>query len=192
MNGGKTGMKILTLMGSPHTNGSAERLLQSLMKGLDCDSSGINSVKIAEKRIAPCKACDCCKKEIPTFCVLKDDMQAIYPLFIDADTVVVATPIHWWGTSSHVKLLWDRLYALNFEKYPERFQGKRIILLLAYAGEEPNSGVDCIERTFREICDYTGMHLSAVLGMRSTEVTNDYTTAKLEEAFNIGRGLSAR
>ncbi len=65
-----------------------------------------------------CTACDACL-ETERFCVFEDDMQPLYRQFIEADLVVLASPVYWWSISAQLKVFIDRLYGLNFGKHPE-------------------------------------------------------------------------
>jgi len=44
--------------------------------------------------------------------IIRDDMDGIYPQLLDADVVIVASPMFFYGLTSQVKALIDRCQAL--------------------------------------------------------------------------------
>jgi multimeric flavodoxin WrbA len=109
--------------------------------------------------IRPCTNCDACIPEDGPFCVLGDDMQPLYRQFIEADLVVLATPVYWWSISAQLKLFVDRLYGLNCDRHPERFKGKKLALVLTHQEEHPCSGAEIARKMFEEIAGYTHMQI---------------------------------
>ena len=179
-------MKILALQGSPRKNGNTAALLDDFLRGIEGSGKhGVSRFNLANMNIKSCSACDSCKKT-NTFCVVNDDMQTLYNEFLEADMLVFATPIYWWSISSQLKLFIDRLYGLNFEDYPDRFAGKRIVLILTYGGEDPNSGADLVIHMFKEIAEYTTMKIEAVIRYCSADKHIKECPEKIEEAYNIG------
>jgi multimeric flavodoxin WrbA len=140
--------------------------------------------------IKPCTACDACLGKTDKFCIIDDDMDQLYPAFVEADLVVLASPIYWWSVSAQLKLFIDRLYGLNHEKNPQYFREKKIILVLTYEDEDPNSGAELTIKMFEEICDYTEMSIVGVLryssGKRHVRECSDI----LEEARELARQLN--
>jgi len=57
-----------------------------------------------------CTGCDGCEKT--GMCVIKDDMQDVYTLMDDADVIIIASPIFFYGVTSQVKALIDRGQAM--------------------------------------------------------------------------------
>jgi multimeric flavodoxin WrbA len=65
--------------------------------------------------IAPCREYYRCLKD--GNCAIRDDMDDIYPKLLDADRVIVASPIFFYGLTSQVKALIDRSQAIWARKY---------------------------------------------------------------------------
>ena len=68
-------------------------------------------IRLAEKKIGYCKACDFCMKN-HGICVQKDDMSQIYPVYKTADIIVLASPMYYWGITGQLKCAFDRLFAI--------------------------------------------------------------------------------
>ena len=130
-------MKVLALLGSPRPQGNTATLMNSVLEGLSqFENTTITSYTLNDLEIKPCTACDACLGKTDNFCVIDDDMEPLYPAFIEADLVVLASPIYWWSVSAQLKLFIDRLYGLNHEKNPQYFRDKKIILVFTYEDED--------------------------------------------------------
>jgi multimeric flavodoxin WrbA len=99
---------ILGISGSPRKQ-STEYVLGEAMKMLSERGFETQVFSARAKSLTACKHCDYClgNKE----CVLKDDMQHLYPLFEEAKGFVIATPVYNGGVSSHIKIIMDRTRA---------------------------------------------------------------------------------
>ncbi len=186
-------MNVLVLQGSPRKEGNTATLARSFLEGLT--SSGdhrIQEVFLNGLAIQPCRNCDSCRRTAGRFCRVQDDMQPLYRSFIEAGLVVLASPIYWWNVSAQMKLFVDRLYGLNPEENPQFFSGKELVLILTYAGEDPNSGEEITRHMFAEIADYTEMKIAATLRYCSADAHVRDCPQKLAEAREAGRRLGAR
>ena len=82
---------ILIISGSPRKKGNSQLLCESFCKGALEAKHCVNLIRLADKNIHFCRACDACMKNGGT-CILKDDMQYILEQFQQADVIVLATP----------------------------------------------------------------------------------------------------
>lgn len=126
-------MKILVVCGSPHLNGTTNRMADTFIASVDPAKHEVEKVQLSGKNIAPCKACEYCKSHDGN-CIAKDDMEALYPSILGADLIVFVTPLYYFGFSAQLKTFIDRFYAVN-AKLREQTE-KKAILLTAGAGAE--------------------------------------------------------
>ena len=120
-------MKILILTGSPRKKGNSNTLVDNFIKGAKENGHEIYRFDSAMKKIHPCTACKHC--EATGTCVFKDDFEFVKGNIIDADMVVFATPMYYFGISSQLKAVIDRFYAINEEIH----KPKTAVLLMTYA-----------------------------------------------------------
>ncbi len=178
-------MKTVSFLGSPRRNGNTAVLLDSVIKGMEsAGNTGGEYIFLQEKNIRPCMGCNSCKKEGATGCVQKDDMQGIYPIIAKSDLIILATPIYWWSITAQMKLMIDRIYGMDFT-----CGRKKVVLLMTYGGELPNSGPETTEALFREICEYIKADAVAVMGVCTETVEVKDNKKAREEAFELGRRL---
>jgi len=130
--------------------------------------------------------CNSCKNNEDKTCVINDDMKDIVPKIKKADLIILATPIYWWSVTAQMKLLIDRLYSLNFTDSSFYFHNKKIMLLMTYEGELPNSGPETVEKLFKEVCEYLNVGVAGVLGVCTGKVKVSKNLEALERAYEFG------
>ena len=120
-------MKILVITGSPRKNGNSNTLAENFIKGAEEAGHTVVRFDSAFKNVHPCVACNKCGMNGQ--CVFKDDFEFVKANIIDADTVVFATPMYYFGISAQIKAVIDRFYALNGQIHVP----KKAVLLMTYA-----------------------------------------------------------
>ncbi len=115
--------RIAVFNGSPHgSEGNTHYIVREFLKGAEKAGAVVENHFLVEKRISHCKACLRCWTETPGTCVVKDDMQDLTERFMEADIVVMATPVHVDGVSGLLKNFMDRLIPIvdpHFERDPD-------------------------------------------------------------------------
>lgn len=108
-------MKVLGIMGSPRIKGNSDLLLDEALKGAESQGAEVEKIIVDKLNIAPCKEHYGCLKD--GNCVIRDDMDDVYPKILDADVVIVASPIFFYTVSAQLMLLISRCQALWARKY---------------------------------------------------------------------------
>jgi putative NADPH-quinone reductase len=109
-------MKILALAGSPHRPSNSEELMRVAIEGASQQPQvEIASFQVARMRIWPCRACGGCSET--GLCVIRDDMQQLYPLLRGAERLIIASPIFFGSVTAWLKAVFDRCQACWSEKY---------------------------------------------------------------------------
>ena len=116
-------MKVLGIYGSPRKGGNTDILLDKALEGARSAGAEVDSVYARNLDISGCLECGGCDKTGK--CVVKDDMQAIYPLLQAADVILLASPIFFYGMSSQVKALIDRSQAMWAKRMLEKTRDER-------------------------------------------------------------------
>lgn len=141
-------MNALLLNGSPR-EGNTRTALQTLKQSLAAiPDLQIDEIDAAQMSIAPCIACGSCQKE--GFCVFDDDTNDVIDAVVDADILVFATPVYWWGMTAQLKLLIDKFYSRQTSLSAKKKQIGVIVIGQA-AQEDPQYTIipkqfDCISR----------------------------------------------
>ena len=121
-------MKVIVLHGSARVGGDTDTLVDHFLKGLNAVGEHESThFRPIELEIAHCRACMRCSSG--DGCIIEDDMQHVYPVFSNADIVVIAAPMFWGYMTSQLKTLFDRLEAIASAKH---FGGKDFVLFVTY------------------------------------------------------------
>lgn len=88
--------------------------MQEALAGANDSGAETELLTVANKNIKPCTGCLSCQKTGK--CHIKDDMQLIYEKMVEADGIIMGTPVYFWSMSAQAKAIIDRTYAL---KYPD-------------------------------------------------------------------------
>ncbi len=108
-------MKVLGIMGSPRIKGNTDLLLDEALKGAHSLGAETEKIIVDKLKITPCREYYGCLKDGK--CVIRDDMDGLYQKILDADAVIVASPIFFYTVSAQLLLLISRCQALWARKY---------------------------------------------------------------------------
>ncbi len=142
-------MKIVVFRGSPRREGNTEILLGETLKGLSDENETV-LFTLNSMNIRACQNCGGCDET--GVCVLSDDMDNIYSAIRNADRIILASPIFFFGLSAQVKTMIDRCQSFWCEKYllkktiPPGQHGRKGLLFLV-GGMKKETGVQCAGAT---------------------------------------------
>jgi multimeric flavodoxin WrbA len=108
-------MKVLGIMGSPRIKGNSDLLLDEALKGAQNRQAETEKIVVDKLNITACREYYACLKDGK--CVIKDDMDDLYQKILDADVIIVATPIFFYTVSAQLMLLISRCQAIWARKY---------------------------------------------------------------------------
>lgn len=174
--------KILVLSGSPRKGGNSDLLCDEFMKGAVESGNTVVKINVAQKNISPCSACYYCRDHAGE-CVCKDDMAEILQNIIDADVLVVASPVYFYSISAQLKAVIDRTVARWLE-----VKNKEFYYIMTAADNDRASMnttlaclrgyADCVEGAKERGVIYgTGVY-------EKGEVIGNYT---MKEAYEMGK-----
>jgi multimeric flavodoxin WrbA len=187
-------MKVAAFHGSPRAEGNIDILLRETVKAIDEAKHEIKVFQLNNLSIKPCQDCGGCDET--GVCIINDDMDEIYDAIREADRVILASPIFFFGLSAQAKIMIDRCQSFWCEKYllkkpiPEG-QYKRKGLLLLVGGMKKETVIQCAEATakafFRSVSISTHETLSFI-GIDAKGAILQHPTA-LKDAYEAGKRL---
>ena len=176
-------MKILVLTGSPRKNGNSATLADSFIRGAKEAGHSIERFDAAFKKVHPCIACNSCGMNGP--CVFKDDFEFVRKHIIEADCVVFATPMYYFGISAQLKAVIDRFYAINGSIHVP----KKAVLLMTYANTAASEAVP-IKSHYEVLLKYLGWtDAGQVIAPGVWPVGAVKGTKYPEQAYQLGKNL---
>ena len=143
-------MKIIAFLGSPREKGNTELLLNAAVKAVEDSGFAVQIFNLNKMNVSPCQNCGGC--EDTGVCVFEDDMAQIFTAIREADRIILASPIYFFGVSAQAKVMIDRCQCFWCEKYllkrpiPEGPYGRKGLLLLV-GGQKKEIGIQCAEAT---------------------------------------------
>ena len=85
--------KIIILNGSPRLKGNTAGLIDAFVQGAEQAGHTVKTFNLQKMNIHPCLGCLGGGKNPDSPCTQKDDMDQIYPVYEEADIVVLASPM---------------------------------------------------------------------------------------------------
>lgn len=180
-------MKRLIIVGSPRVEGRSGALADLLFESCieECPEDEVFLAPVSTLEVAGCNACDWCKRkasgedvgsddgdkaaDVSDFpseedanrrCVIRDDMDDIYPLLEDADELIVVAPVYFAGPSSQLKAVLDRFQPYFWTR--QRARRRPCTLHVVGEGGDPH-GFDPLVGTVRSAAAVAGFRLERVL-----------------------------
>jgi multimeric flavodoxin WrbA len=184
--------KIAVIKGSPRENGNSAILADQVSAGAKAAGARVESFYLHGMDINPCDACDGCRAETFPGCIVDDDMQILYPRILDADAIVIASPVYWFTVSAQTKIFMDRCYALVNDK-GYLLKGKRIGIVMTYGDTDPfDSGAVNAFRTFQDAYRYVGAEIAGyVYGSADAAGEIQDNAEVMAQAYDLGQRLGA-
>lgn len=177
-------MKILALMGSPRKGSNTDLLVDKVMEGARTKGHSTDKLHLYDQDIRPCVDCRGCKRG-DYRCVLKDDMQVIYPQLADADLIIFGTPVYWYGPTAKMKLLVDRLRPFISDG---GLKGKKGLLVVP--SEEGRECCGPLLEMFRMSYHYLGMESAGeILASAYERAQIKKSPEELKRAHELGAAL---
>ncbi|MBE6894897.1 MAG: flavodoxin family protein [Ruminococcaceae bacterium] len=178
--------KIVVLNGSPRHNGNTSALIEQFAKGAAEAGHTVTRFDLQSMNIGGCLGC--CKggTDPASPCVQKDDMNKIYPFYTDADIVVLASPLYYWGISGQLKTAFDRLFAVAECNTGYANPKKECVLLMAAEGNGYEETVFWYERLMKHL-GWTDK--GKVLCSGVFDIGDIKGNPKLDDAYNLGRSI---
>ena len=186
-------MRVLGIMGSPRRQSNTEILLDRALEGASEAGAEIEKVLVSRLKISPCLEIYACFKD--GNCTIKDDMQALYEKLVQADHIVFASPIFFYGVTGQAKAvidrcqaLWARRHVLGMGEEDKRVRRGVFISVGATRGEKLFDGAVL---TVKYFFDAVGVAYSGDLlirGIDNKAQIRERPTA-LEDAFRLGQEL---
>jgi multimeric flavodoxin WrbA len=186
-------LRVLGIMGSPRLKGNTDLLLDEALRGAQSQGVEVGRLIVDKLKISPCREYYGCLKD--GNCVIRDDMDEVYAKLMDADRVIIASPIFFYGLTSQIKALIDRCQALWTRKYilkqdlPEAGRKGAFIAVGATKGRQLFDGSILTVKYFFQAIGVSYVDELLVRGVDKKGEIKQHPTA-LSDAFELGRRLA--
>ena len=176
--------KVLILSGSPRRGGNSDTLCDSFAKGSIESGNETEKIFIRDKKIEYCIGCYHCTQHNGK-CVFEDDMNSLLDKILEADVVVLSSPVYFYSIDAQLKTVIDRCVARWTEITNKEFY---FIMTAAEDSDTVMDGTIACMNGFVSCCSG-----SEVKGMILGKGLYDYGEATeskyLQEAYDMGRSI---
>ncbi len=104
-------MRILVLNGSPRDAGGTAAMVGAFAEAAREAGHEIDVVGVAALDIHGCLGCEHCHGAGDGRCIQRDGMDEIYPLWDEADMIVIASPVYYGSFTGQMHCAINRTYA---------------------------------------------------------------------------------
>ena len=176
--------KVLILSGSPRKGGNSDVLCDEFMRGAKESGHEVEKIRVSEKKIGYCMGCYYCEKSGGK-CAIADDMAEVLQKIIDADVLVLASPVYFYSIDAQLKALIDRTVARWTE-----VKNKEFYYIATCADGEKQS----CERTFECFRGYAdcvdgAVERGVIYGTGVYEKGEIFGTPYMQQAYEMGKGV---
>jgi len=174
---------IVILAGSPRKVSSTDKLAAAFTEGAKSAGHIVTAFRVADMKIGGCLGCNHCFQDIGV-CVQKDEMQTILDAIRKADTLVLASPVYYFGVTSQLKRVLDRTYALLKEGNSIKHAA-----LLMTCGDNTDAAAEPSITMFRKICAYLKwQEVGIIVAPRIHDPQDIDGRPELEQSKQLGSG----
>lgn len=177
--------KVLVLSASPRKGGNSDTLCDQFMKGAVESGHMAEKIYVSDYKIGFCKACYACKRN--GVCVQNDDMTVILDKMVEADVIVMATPVYYYTMNGQMKTLIDRALP---KYYTETKISGKDFYFIATAAEKKST----MERTIDGLRGFTdclpdAAVKSVIYGAGAWQPGDIQGNKAMDEAYEIGKQI---
>jgi multimeric flavodoxin WrbA len=180
----KVGIRMIILNGSSRENGNTEQLVNILVDGIDHEM-----INLREYSIQPIND----QRHVEGgFTPINDDYYNIIEKVLNAETIVFATPVYWYGMSGVLKDFVDRFSQLLRDSnlnFKERIKNKKMIVVTV-GGDNPKIKALPLIQQFEYIFNFIGASFDSYIigaGNAPGEVLQDEQA--VEQAKQLNRKM---
>lgn len=166
-------MKVIGINGSSRKNGNSHILLNIILDYLKTNDIDINVINLSEFDIQSCQACFACKnkKACPA---ISDDFHIVFENMLQADGIILSSPVYSADISAKMKLLLDRA-AVVVATNPGIFKYKIGAAVSAVRRAGGMTAIDTMNHFFlnKEMIIVGSTYWNMVYGNKTGEVLQD-------------------
>ncbi|MCE1225512.1 MAG: flavodoxin family protein [Geobacteraceae bacterium] len=169
-------MKIVSLLGSPRTNGNSATIAGHFMQtaaGLGAETQTFELNRLIYRGCQACYACKTGRED----CVLNDGLTEVLAAVQAADLVVLASPVYYGDLTMQLKGFIDRSYSYLVPDYltnpqPSRLSPKKLVFIQTQGQPEESMFADIFPRYdfFLKWMGFTETSLIRVCGIGPASV----------------------
>lgn len=206
-------MKLIAVNGSPRPNFNTAKLVKEAVRGAEehgAETEYVDLYKIANKGCISCFACKRIDRE-SCVCQVKDDIQPLFERILNADALVVGSPVYFGDVTAGTQAFLERLVfpALSYDDFSSRVYTGKVncgLILTMNAGDAAtydhlmqqkagmlsmlHGNVETYSSTFTvQFNDYAKYHAAGLQGEMRIAQQSERFAKDLQAAYEMGTRL---
>jgi multimeric flavodoxin WrbA len=185
--------KIIAIYGSPRRRGNTATLLKKAIEGARDSGADVEEIVLRDLKISPCLEIYGCLQTGE--CAIKDDFQMVRDKILNAQGLMLASPVFFYTVSAHTKMLMDRFQSLWVKKYwvdkapRDQQTNNRKALFISVGATKGKKLLDGMLLSIKYFFDVLDMELWKALLYRQLDFQDDVLKHPeyLEEAYLAGK-----
>lgn len=174
--------KVLIISSSPRKGGNSDTLCDRFAEGAVFVGNKVEKVFLKDKKIGYCTGCGLCNNG-ERVCSQKDDMAELINKMIEADVIVMATPVYFYTMCGQMKTFIDRCCV----GYTE-INNKEFYFIVTAA----DNNQQAMERTIEEFRGFTyclegAIERGVIYGINAWKIGDIEESQAMAQAFEMGR-----
>ena len=176
--------KILIISSSPRKGGNSDLLCEQFMSGAKEVKNDVEKIFLKDKKINYCTGCGYCFNQ-KEGCSQKDDMEEVLGKMINADVIVMATPVYFYTMCGQMKTFIDRTCA----RYTEISKKEFYFIVTAAVNSKP-----AMQRTLEEFRGFTSclnepVEKGVIYGINAWNKGDIKKSEVMQQAYEIGKAV---
>lgn len=173
---------VLIISASPRKGGNSDMLCDRFALGAKEAGNNVEKIFLSSKNIGYCRGCGVCNTTHK--CVQSDDMGEILDKMVNADVIVLATPVYFYSLDAQMKTLIDR----TVPRYTE-IRNKDFYFIMTAADTDKDSMRRTLEtfRGFTEDCLDGANEAGIIYGVGAWQIGEIKDTPAYDEAYEMGK-----
>ena len=163
-------MKIAVFNGSPRKENTAA-MVEAFRQGAEAAGHEVEVLHVGKMKINGCLACEYCHGKGEGKCIQKDDLEKVMPAYLEADMIVFASPIYYFGMTAQLEAALQRVYCIG---KPAKAT-KAALLLSSMSG-----AYDASIAQFKAFAGYTGLQDMGVFTATGEENKSEAKLAEIK------------
>ena len=174
--------KVLIISASPRKGGNSDILCDRFLAGAQEAGHTVEKVFLRNYKINYCLGCGVCNST--HVCVQKDDMKDLLEKMVNADVIVLATPVYFYTMDAQLKTFIDRCVP----RYTE-ITGKEVYFILSAADTEKDNLRPTVEglRGFTRDCLEGSKEKGIIYGTGAWQAGEIKNLPAYQEAYEMGK-----
>lgn len=175
---------VLIISASPRKHGNSDLLCDQFAKGARESGHQVEKIFLASETIGYCRGCGVCNTTHR--CVQKDSMEKILEQMVNADVIVLSTPVYFYSMDGQLKTFIDR----TVPRYTE-IRNKDFYYIMTAADTNKANLTRTVEafRGFTEDCLPGAREAGIIYGAGAWNVGEIKDTPAYEEAYQMGKSI---